>query len=133
MKTRILAISMVVIAFGLSACGAQAVLPGDTEYKRVEDLKDALVAEGFPCSEWELTDPTSGKCNDDSPAVYLNVFEDSKWGKEFFIAGYKDEGARMGVPSDRFVFGKNWVVTNVPDPEGWAEKLGAKAGASWSP
>ena len=139
MKTRIRAISMVAIALALSACGAQgeseqqAVLPGDTEYEHVEDLKDALVAEGFPCSEWELTDlgsqVTSGDCNDDdlSPVTVVVTVFDSESEKEGFIRTYKGFSDSAGF----LVVGKNWVMLNVPDAEHWAEKLGAKADVWW--
>lgn len=148
MKTRILPISMVATALALSACGVQgdttkntntgeseqqAVLPGDRKYYHVEDLKDALVAEGFPCSKWEREvilhgHWTAGKCDDFS---ILMVFgSDSEGYKEEVIETYKSDGESYGLPS-YLVVGKNWLIANTSDAEdwaeGWAEKLGAKA------
>lgn len=136
MKTRILAIPMVAIAFALSACSVQsdttkntntgeseqqAVLPGSTEYAHVEDLKDALVAEGFPCPEWEQSDvvsfaATSGSCDDTS---VLSVFL-SDSAKEEVIQNQK----ALNDLGGHLVVGKNWIL-NTPDAEAWAEKLGA--------
>lgn len=100
---------------------------GEMSFATVTELKDALVAEGFPCPEWIETNQvklaaTSGTCDDSS---VLSVYT-SNSAKEDVIQNLKSFTGDFG---GHLVVGENWIL-NTADNEVWAEKLGAMP-VSW--
>ncbi|WP_146137431.1 hypothetical protein [Gulosibacter molinativorax] len=90
-----------------------------TSYESVEELRDAYVAAGGECPNWEELDPgdydaVAGRCSDQ---VVISVYNDPSQ-----IEGVVQSALDLAIPAHLLV-GENWII-NTPNPEDFVDALG---------